>query len=175
MNTNTVIGYILIAIIIVAAAWYFFFANPNGVSSGPQQGTDQSAAASTAVTQFGDQLQKVSLLAPDATSTMASAYGPYVTPALLAQWEASTSSAPGKTVSSPWPDHIEVAGSTQQSDGSYLITGDIVLMTSTGNAGTIPFSAIVTNANGTWLISDFSMSPIGGVPVSTSTPTTTGS
>jgi len=142
---NILVGIILI---LVALGAYFFF---HAKSS--NQGTGESAARATVET-FGEQMQKVSLLAPDASSTMATVYGAYVTPGLLASWESAPQSAPGRHTSSPWPDHIQVTTISQQG-ASYVVNGAVVLMTSTGLAGVVPVVLQVVPQNGTWLIAAY--------------------
>jgi phage shock protein PspC (stress-responsive transcriptional regulator) len=91
----------------------------------------QKTAVSTVVKNFGDTLQQVSLLAPAAIlkPQMEKAYGPYLTPELLQQWESNPESALGHTTSSPHPDHIDVDTVTKNEDGSYTVTGDVVEIT----------------------------------------------
>ena len=62
------------------------------------------------VTRFGTRLRDVSLLAPapDVSRAMRDAYGRLVTPSLLDRWLGAPTSAPGRQVSSPWPDHIAI-------------------------------------------------------------------
>jgi len=122
----------------------------------PKIGTafDKGVARSTAQ-DFGKQLQKVSLLERDASSTIASFYGPYVTPELLAIWQQKPSKAPGRPTSSPWPDHIDIVKITPQGE-SYIVEGDIILMTSTGEVGKIPVvMQLVRGESGKWLIAAY--------------------
>ncbi|HET8575378.1 MAG TPA: MliC family protein [Candidatus Paceibacterota bacterium] len=121
-----------------------------------QQVNANETAVKQTVEDFGKQLQKVSLLAPDASSTMKDAYGPYVTGTLLAEWQKDPSKAPGRDVSSPWPDHIEITD-VSTSGVVYSVEGKIVLMTSNevehgGNAGTVDVSMTLVDQNGKWLI-----------------------
>lgn len=138
---NILIGLVLIAFALGAG----YFWHPAA--------TDGESARAT-VTAFGKQLQKVSLLAPDASSTIASVYAPYVTPALLASWESNVAHAPGRQVSSPWPDQIQITNVAQQGNG-YVVTGGIVLMTSDGLAGVIPVVIQVVPQDGKWLIAAY--------------------
>lgn len=108
---------------------------------------------------FGQELKQVSLLSPDASSTMASAYGPYVDPALLAQWQANPERAPGRAVSSPWPESIVISSIAPQGAG-YAVQGAIVYMTSAdfanGTHGTIvPVTLLVIPEAGGWRIAAF--------------------
>ena len=56
------------------------------------------------VESFGKTLQTVSLLAPDAAKEINKRYAEYVSCPLLEKWTSDPSQAPGRTVSSPWPD-----------------------------------------------------------------------
>jgi bla regulator protein BlaR1 len=66
---------------------------------------------------------------------------------------------PGRYVSSPWPERIEI-GSVQMLDsGSYEVHGSQILMTDDtlahgGNAGESPITLTLKKVNGTWLIDD---------------------
>ena len=146
-----ILGIIVVILVIWAVVQYSMSPSPGaGTTSG------DAANASQVVTGFGSQLQKVSSLAPDASTTIASTYAPYVDPTLLSQWEADPSAAPGRDVSSPWPDHVNVNSATP-SGSSYSVSGNIVLMTSSGEAGMEPFVAMVTPENGGWYITDFTI------------------
>lgn len=124
-----------------------------------------SAAADSArqvVVGFGKQLASVSLLAPADVlrREMRARYGPYVTPPLLERWLATPAEAPGRQVSSPWPDRIEVARVESIAAGRYRVTGDIVLVTSSEQgsnraAARDKFSAEVIRTAGGWRISNW--------------------
>lgn len=117
-------------------------------------GINPSSSARSAVEEFGTKLQSVSLLAPDATSTMASLYGSFVTPQLLEMWQASPKDAPGRVTSSPYPDHIEIAKISRQGSG-YIVNGTVVYMTSDGEAGRAPVVIQVIPHDGEWLIAAY--------------------
>ena len=116
--------------------------------------TAEEATASQLVVTFGSHLKNVSLLAPNASTTIASEYGNYIDPALLVTWQANPSIAPGRETSSPSPDHIEIS-SVQPSAGGYMVQGNIMMVTSSGSAGSIPFSAMVQLEGGQWYITSF--------------------
>ncbi len=114
------------------------------------------------VTQLGTKLQLVSLLAPsaDVKTAMDTNYAPYLTPQLLAAWEAHPSTALGREVSSPWPDRIEITSTTKNTDDSYTVRGNVVEITSNeqehgGIADMYPVTFTVSNVNGTWHISGY--------------------
>jgi hypothetical protein len=111
---------------------------------------------------FGQRLQSVSLLSPPATlkQSMETNYGPYVDPALLSDWENDPGSAPGRTVSSPWPERIAVLSIEMQKEGSYIVHGMVIEVTSQqteqgGIAGMYPVTFVVQKSNGVWRINHF--------------------
>jgi len=118
----------------------------------------REAAARAVVKDFGGELQKVSLLDPSASSTMAVQYSPYVVPELLAAWQKDPESAPGRLTSSPWPDRIEVVQTTPQGAG-YVMQAAVLLKTSAEaegeNAGIVPVIIQVVQREGKWLIAAY--------------------
>lgn len=128
------------------------------VGAGNSQASQEQEASAT-VTAFGQEMQQVSILAPDASSTIAADYSQYVAPELLQQWEENPDSAPGRVVSSPWPDHIQIDSITPQGQG-YVVDGELVFMTSNniergGNAGTAPIVIQLSPVDGQMLIVAF--------------------
>jgi hypothetical protein len=70
-----------------------------------------------------------------------------------------TSKVPGRTVSSPWPERIEIDSVQKLDSTSYTVNGKIIGMTSVemtqgGNAGETPITLTLKKVNGTWLIED---------------------
>lgn len=121
---------------------------------------DEKDVVKKVVTGFGRQLQNVSLLAPDASEQLRQAYAKFVAPDLLESWAADPGKAPGRTVSSPWPDRIEVHAITKTGKDAYWVTADIVEITSAewvsgGAAGTIPIQLTLRRIEGRWLIVEF--------------------
>lgn len=115
--------------------------------------------AQVVVVDFGQTLQDVSLTAPttQAAQEIAQDYGPYVSPTLLAQWEAGPAFAPGRATQSPWPDHVTITSITDDGLGGYRVMGNVVNLTSEDvTAGTVssmdPFTATVSKVNGKWMI-----------------------
>ncbi len=117
------------------------------------------------VVSFGTELQKVPLLAPNAAASMEEFYGQYVSPELLRQWEQDPLHAPGKTTSSPWPDHIEISD-VEKTPTGFIVRGQLVYMTSNeiengGTAGVQDVTITLTNINGTLLISGYVAGQVG--------------
>ncbi|MEL7603464.1 MAG: hypothetical protein AAGU77_09945 [Bacillota bacterium] len=99
-------------------------------AASPSPASDE-AAVEALVQAFGKTLQTVSLLdEAGVASAMEAAYGQYVTPELLKAWQAKPAQAPGRMVSSPWPDHIDVFSVQKESDTTYTVTGQIAEITS---------------------------------------------
>lgn len=109
---------------------------------------------------FGKRLQTVSLLSSDAAQEIRNQYSEFVSPALLDQWIGNISNAPGRTVSSPWPDRIEITTLSKETPEAYLVTGFIVEVTSVevvngGAAAKIPVRIVVQKEQGRWLITEY--------------------
>ncbi len=117
-------------------------------------GPGEERAAREAAMHFGTLMQNVSLLSPDASSTLASVYGPLVSPELLAIWQADPENAPGRLTSSPYPARIEITSSVKQGSG-YVLTGRVEMETSTGAAGSAPVVLFLTPQENRWLISAY--------------------
>jgi hypothetical protein len=154
-NKKIIIAVVVIVVIAGGALLAVLIGSSSSVSTASTGASD----ASSTVAAFGQVLQQVSIEAPDAASTIASTYAPYVDPTLLSEWEADPTSAPGRVVSSPWPDHIQIDSVTAQGAG-YVVDGDLVFMTSDnvengGNAGTTPVVVQLEEENGSWMIVAF--------------------
>lgn len=139
------------ALIVLGGLVYSYIGtHPDGIIDGQHEGDVRITVA-----QFGNHLNSVSLLTPDAADQIRNAYGPYVSEELLAAWVANPEVAPGRTTSSPWPDHIEVDDVSLNDVGAYDVTGRIMLVSSTGDAGSIPVSLTVAGTDGGYLITRY--------------------
>lgn len=124
----------------------------------------EEAEVRRVVEEFGRRLQHVSLLAPadEVKESMEQHYGDYVTADLLAAWVANPVNAPGRAVSSPWPDRIEIDTVERSSEDSYIVEGKIIEVTST-EAGTDQAAAVrpitlsVSRYDDRWLIDDVTL------------------
>jgi hypothetical protein len=110
------------------------------------------AHARHVVERFGARFKLVSRLAPDTIlkRSLRSAYSPFVTPELLAEWEARPRSAPGREVSNPWPARIAIR--SMHAEGKVcIIEGDVVYV-ATGDTATVlelrPIRLHVQESNG---------------------------
>lgn len=109
---------------------------------------------------FGKRLQRVSLSAPKdmAATSIKENYRDYVTSELLQKWLADPQSAPGRTVSSPWPDRIDILKLETGDKNQYTVQGEILEVTSVeladgGAAAKRPVTIAAQKVNGRWLIS----------------------
>lgn len=123
----------------------------------------EAAAVARLVEEFGRSLKHVSLLAPAEAveESMRRHYGEYVVPELLEEWLLYPSKAPGRAVSSPWPDRIEVIKITKGFDNTYEVDGEIVEVTSSGEAARISVTLVVEKWGGSWLIRTLLLLPPG--------------
>ena len=94
--------------------------------------TNNKAEITALVEDFGSRLEKVALLAPDdlVKKSLQENYGDLVSPLLLAEWISSPQDAPGRVVSSPWPDRIEILDIEKLAQDSYRVKGEIIEITS---------------------------------------------
>jgi len=112
------------------------------------------------VENFGKRLQNVPLLSPDAAQEMQKQYSEFVSPTLLEMWMSDASKAPGRMVSSPWPDRIEITTLAKEAPDRYEIAGFVVEITSMeiangGIANKIPIHIVAERNQGRWLITEY--------------------
>lgn len=124
----------------------------------------EEADVENIVRSFGSKLKMVSLLAPDdlLKESMNENYGKIVKKELIEKWIKNPSEAPGRAVSSPWPERIDIESSERVSDGKYKIKGFIVEVTSAEKtSGEIAAKREITldveKINGSWVISNVVM------------------
>ena len=120
----------------------------------------EEAAIRDLVENFGKRLQDVSLQAPDAAQEIQKQYSEFVSPTLLEMWMSDVSKAPGRIVSSPWPDRIEITTLVKEGFEGYVMNGFVVEVTSVeivngGAATKIPVHIVVHEGQGGWLITEF--------------------
>jgi len=122
--------------------------------------TNDETEIKSVVENFGKKLQMVSLQSPTASQQMQEQYAEFVSPALLQAWMSNQSQAPGRVVSSPWPDRIEITSLTKTASDKYAVTGSIIEITSvevgTSNAADkVPVQIGVQKINDHWLITEY--------------------
>lgn len=130
---------------------------PAGMAGGD---ASEAAAVREVVETFGKRLQMVSLQSPQAAEGMQAQYADLVSPDLLAAWMSAPLEAPGRMVSSPWPERIEITSLARQGVDSYVVTGEVVEVTSAelvsgGAAARLPVRIVVQKIQGRWLISAY--------------------
>lgn len=110
------------------------------------------------VEEFGSKLQSVSLLSPkeELEKSMKENYGELVSEDLMNKWLNNPDDAPGRFVSSPWPDRIEIEGIKKLSDTEYEVEGNIIEITSSEKDDPISRSITLTvkKIDIVWLIDD---------------------
>ncbi len=114
------------------------------------------------VQNFGEQLKMVSLLAPEdiIKENMEKHYGEYVTLKLIEDWLNDPMKAPGRFLSSPWPERIDILEVEKLSEDEYEVTGNIIELTSVElkEGGIASKKSIILNIkkyDGKWLIDAF--------------------
>ncbi len=143
--------WIVGAVLVFGGLIYSYLgSHPQGVIDGTHEGDVRSTVAA-----FGNQLNSVSRLSPHVADEIRAAYGPYVSEPLLAAWVANPEAAPGRITSSPWPDHIEVDTVTLTESGSYDVTGRVMLLSSTGDAGSVPVFLTVADSEAGYRITSY--------------------
>lgn len=121
---------------------------------------NEEATVRYIVEKFGKRLQNVSLQSPNAMQEMKNQYSEFVSPDLLETWANNISKAPGRIVSSPWPDQVEITTLTKEGSNRYVVTGFIVEITSMevvngGAAAKIPVRIVVQKVQGRWFITEY--------------------
>lgn len=136
----------------------------NGQNNLKQTSETQETTVRNLVTEFGGQLQKVSLTDPKekVAGSMQKYYGDYVSPSLLEKWKDDPAAAPGRMTSSPWPDGIQVISQRQLASDAFDVQGEIVEVTSENQAGSQPagkqaIQLSVQKIGGRWMIVDASL------------------
>jgi len=125
-----------------------------------KDGSDPTEIAiENVVTNFGGTMQLVSTDAPTSTAARAiwDNYRGLVSPSLLSTWMGDPSLAPGRPVSSPWPDHIDITSVERVGTTTYAVAGNVILLASDnvahgGIAGKNAVTAMVGIEGGNWVI-----------------------
>lgn len=131
----------------------------------PQQTyTNDETAVKNVVKSFGDRLQLVSLQAPKdiVEKSIQENYGSLASPALLVKWKKDPENAPGRMVSSPWPDRIEILDIKKLSENVYEVKGEIIEITSVekvkgGFAAKRTITLTIKNIGNRWLIDEVTL------------------
>ena len=134
----------------------FVFASCTPVSS-PAPAAPQRSAEDV-VREFGLRMKEVSTTATSeiASEAIRRRYAGLVEPQLLDSWASSPATAPGRKVSSPWPERIDIASSSNNG-AETIVRGEIVEMTSAGESGRAPIEVRLRRSGGAWLITAVEM------------------
>jgi hypothetical protein len=159
----------LLVLLVGLLVYIYMFLPTRGQGSASSRVIDPQVAL--VVAQFGKNMQYVPLQAParDVRSAVDANYGAYVTPELISVWKADTKHVPGRLTSSPWPDRIEIQSVDPQADGSYIVRGVVVEVTSSevesgGIAGTYPVTLRLARHERQWLIMQFEAGAYSVIP-----------
>ena len=151
-RATTIITGIIALIVLGLIVWY----GQKNDSPTNNVSSDTESAIRSNVTEFGSRLKNVSLLASDAGDQIGSNYQEFITPELLAEWQANPTEALGRKTSSPWPDRIEITSITRESSRTYKVEGGVIEVTSANAANNpsaiMPVTFLVEEQNGTWVI-----------------------
>jgi hypothetical protein len=171
MTRNTILG--LVALLLLVGLGVYGYMTYRGPASMSVSSGDQGSVE-VLVENFGSKLKMVSLLAPDAAAQIQTQYAPYVSTELLQKWEADPSTAPGKEVSSPWPEKINIVSITKVDDNTYTVEGNVIEVTSapsnsaaaTQPAAVYPVSMQVhkIDRSGEWFITSFQKGAYSELP-----------
>ena len=93
----------------------------------------------------------------DILENIQESYGDFVSSTLLEEWLSDPQNAPGRLVSSPWPDRIEMLSLEKLSEAAYEVKGEIIEITSAeeesgGIAAKRPVTLVVEKIEDSMLI-----------------------
>jgi len=154
-------GIVLLVVVVFVAGFFFWnFVNPKIIKRA------EKAEVTALVENFGSKLKEVSLSDPReeiVSQEIKQVYTPFVSSTFLLNLTNDPARAPGRDVSSPWPEKIEIISMEKLDSYTIQVKGNIILMTSVevaqgGNAGETPIVLWVrnTNARRAWLIDQLS-------------------
>lgn len=134
--------------------------NKPGTSGEADLCEQNEQAVRTLIADFGQTLKMVPITAPteETAANIGKYYEEYVTQELLEKWQAAPELAPGRAVSSPWPDRISILSLEWNSDTECSVSGVVIEVTSVeltqgGAAATRPVTLRVQKSADRWLIS----------------------
>lgn len=158
MSTRNLVA--LLVLLVGLLVYIYMFLPTHGSGTVSSRVIDPRVAL--AVAQFGKNMQYVPLQAPagDIRAAVDANYAAYVTPELISVWKADTEHVPGRRTSSPWPDRIEIQSVDPQTDGSYIVHGVVIEVTSNevehgGIAGMYPVMLRLARHEKQWSIMQF--------------------
>lgn len=160
MNTNGLVKFIVIGIVlllVISVGGYFLFKPSTTI---PPNEADINAIYHV-VGEFGARLKDVEMTAPNQNVITDVGFNleRLITNRLYQEFVQDTSRIPGRYVSSPWPEGIEIVSVQRLVSGSYTVNGNQIAMDSDalahgGNAGETPITLTLKKVNGAWLVDD---------------------
>ena len=148
----------IIFIALIAALLFFALKSANKTEA-PVPALSEQEQVQTVVKEFGEHLKNVPLAAESelVRTSIEKEYRPYASAVLMDRWLDDPAHAPGREVSSPWPERIEIK--SIQKVGEYCeIEGEIVYLTSTGESGRSPVFLTAAFLDEKWLIAEYQTS-----------------
>ncbi len=174
-NTNIILS--IVALIILGFIAFFALNEKPPLPSTSNEtpvSNEEEVAISALVTEFGSKLKNISLLMSptDVRNQMQEHYGKYLTSELLAEWQADPGKAIGRSVSSPWPEKINIMGITKQDETTYKVEGNVIEVASASStttseteiAAVYPVTLIVIKDGDRWLISGIEKGAYSEIP-----------
>lgn len=145
-------------LIVVLLAGFFLIHNP--VDTAVEQ---EKQDVISLVKEFGNALKTVSLSAPDeiVAESIKEQYSDFISPELLAKWQSDPQSAPGRVLSSPWPDRIDVISIEDDGNDGYVVSGEIIEVTNAEQQSGVVACQItlkIIKQDNQWLISNIEIS-----------------
>ena len=165
MNTKGLVRFIVvgIALLLVISVGEYFLLKPSTTTSPNPADIN---AVYLVVGEFGARLKDVVITTSDQDVITAVDFNlkQLITDRLYQVFVQDKIRIPGRYVSSPWPERIEIASVQMLDSGSYTVHGSQVVMTDDtvahgGNAGETPITLTLKKVNGTWLIDDVTGGP----------------
>lgn len=126
----TAAGSVLVCALIVGAAEFYLW------QARARENAEIQVVAKIVI-DFGKKFQNVPLLAEReiAAKAVEENYAGLVDSELLEKWKLAPTSAPGRVVSSPWPDRIEISSIKKGEGDEYKVVGEVIEKTSSQEAG----------------------------------------
>jgi hypothetical protein len=145
---------------VLGLGFWFFSSNRNaGPAETENSALTEEAAVRKVVEDFGQSLKSVPLQASreDVAKAIDANYASTVSPALIAEWKDNLAKTPGRAVSSPWPDHIDIKTIQKNEDQTYTVSGTVIEKTSTEIASSTssseyPITLVVAKIGDAWRI-----------------------
>jgi len=160
MNTKGLVRFIVvgIALLLVIFVGEYFLLKPSTTT--PPNPADINAIYQV-VGEFGARLKDVVITTSDQDVITAVDFNlkQLITDRLYQVFVQDKIRIPGRYMSSPWPERIEIASLQMLDGGSYTVHGSQVMMTDDtvahgGNAGEEPITLTLKKVNGIWLVDD---------------------